>query len=922
MTQKRYSLIQPAAQIIAVAFLLLSFLPAGAQAPKTSARKIMAVVDSFNAHLPTEKLYLHFDKSYYAAGDTIWFKAYLFQGNTYSWSPLSGLLYVELINDSGRVVRRMSFPAEYGISWGQLALTPDEVNSGKYTLYAYTNWMRNAGPSCFFHQHFVIGEAGDKYWLVKESHRVSAGSMSLAVQLNGADARPVKQKEIKVKVTEGKKTLYHDDLQTGSDGSIRTSFELPDKTAATGVTLVAEDKSDPSMKVIVPLPVNRPENIDVQFMPESGYLVAGLTSHVGFKAIGEDGKGVDLQGRVVDSHDKEIVSFASIHRGMGAFEFTPLAGETYTALVSVPGGHMLRYPLPAAKASGSILSVTEEKDSLHVAILFSPDMNGGQVYHLLGLARGLVCYAANFAADAKRADGRVSKSAFPSGIAHFTLFNDEAQPVNERIVFLDQQDNLHIDISSDKSSYAALDSIALHIQVKDKQQQPVIGTFSLAITDDAQVKADSLNTGNIISHLLLSTDLKGTIEDPAWYFSQPGDPEIAKALDVLMLTQGWVGYNWPAIFKNPAPPLYAAQPGFMITGRVTNLFNKPLAKAGVLLLSTGRSAVFRDTTTDEAGRFVFANFPLADSPLYVVQARNAKGKNFGIGLAVDEFTPPEIRPEGTELLSPWYLNGDSTLLSYVKNNYQRQLDAIAGGDGKFKLLKRVTVTARKGIPGSASLNGPGGADQVIDQAEIEKAGKLNLRDLLQKTVKGFRVVYGQGGNETYKIFSSDLRIVIDGVPLVRFGSQRETLEYLQASDIKGIEVMTSMRNTGNYRSSFLNTAQLMNLNREFSFIEITTFSGNGIFLKRTPGVYVYKPLPVTWPVQFYAPRYTIRAAHGTPSDLRATIHWQPNLVTDKQGMAETSFYAAGKATTYTVILQGSDMNGNIGFKTAKLVIGQ
>ena len=921
MTPKRNLLIQPAAGIIAAAFLLVSFLPAGAQTPKTSARKIMAMVDSFNARLPAEKLYLHFDKSYYAVGDTIWFKAYLFQGNTYAWSPLSGLLYVELINDSDRVVRRMSFPAEYGISWGQLALTPEEVSGGKYTLYAYTNWMRNAGPACFFHQHFVIGEAGDKYWLVKESHRVSAGSMSLAVQLNEADAHPVRQKEIKVKVTEGKKTLFHDNLQTGSDGSFRTSFELPDKTSS-GITLVAEDKTDPSLKVIVPLPLSRPENIDVQFMPESGYLVAGLPSRVGFKAISENGKGIDLQGRVVDSRDKEIVSFVSIHRGMGVFEFTPLAGETYSALVSVPGGSPLRYPLPAVKTSGTVLSVTEELDSLHVTILFSPGIGSGQVYHLLGLARGVVCYAANFAVEAKRADGRVSKSAFPSGIAHFTLFNDEAQPVNERMVFLDQQDNLHIEINSDKPSYAALDSISLHIQVKDKQQQPVIGTFSLSVTDDAQVRADSLSPGNIVTHLLLASDLKGTVEDPTWYFSQPGDTGIAKALDVLMLTQGWTGYNWQAIFKKPEPPLYAAQPGFMITGKVTNLFNKPVAKAGVLLLSTGKRGVFRDTVTNNEGRFVFANFPVADTPLYIVQARNAKGKNFGIGLAVDEFTPPEIKPESIGLLPPWYLNGDSTLLLYVKNNYQRQLDAIAGGDGKYKLLKGVTVKARRGIPGSANLNGPGGADQVVDQAEIEKAGKLNLKQLLEKTVKGFRVVYGAEGTETYKIFSNDLRIVIDGVSLARIGSQRETLEYLQASDIKGIEVMNSLRNAGNYRSAFLNTAQLMNLNREFSFIEITTFSGNGIFLKRTPGVYVYKPLPVTWPVQFYAPRYAIRAAHGAPSDLRSTIHWQPNLVTDKLGMVQTSFYAAGKPATYTVILQGSDMNGNIGFRTAKLVIGK
>ena len=118
----------------------------------------------------------------------------------------------------------------------------------------------------------------------------------------------------------------------------------------------------------------------------------------------------------------------------------------------------------------------------------------------------------------------------------------------------------------------------------------------------------------------------------------------------------------------------------------------------------------------------------------------------------------------------------------------------------------------------------------------------------------------------------------------------------------------------------MDTKQLMDLNRQYVFIEVTTHSGNGIFMKHTPGVFVYKPLPVSWPVAFYAPRYTVKNGPGRLPDLRSTIYWQPNVVTDKQGKAETSFYSADKLSTYTVILQGSDMNGNIGFKMKKIVV--
>jgi len=901
--------------------LLLTLLPSGARAQHGNmpVKKLIELVDSFNTRLPAEKLYLHFDKPYYAVGDTMWFKAYLFQAATHAGAN-SGLLYVELIDDSERVVKRMSFPVGYGISWGQIPLSEDDITSGRYTIYAYTNWMQNAGTGCFFHRYFAVGEAADKYWLVKESHRVNAGGVSLAVQLSDADAHPARSKDLRVKITDGKKTLYKDDLQTGPDGSFRTNFTLPQKTSAQGITLVAEDKSDPSLRVLVPLSVSRPENIDLQFMPESGYLVAGLPARIGFKAIGENGKGTDVRGKIVDSHDKTMASFASLHKGMGQFELTPEAGETYSAVVTIPGGAPLRYPLPAVKRSGSVLRISNEPDSLHITIFLSPDLQGDGVYHLLGLARGLVCYAANLKLDRSRIDGRVGKGAFPTGIAHFTLFNDEAQPVNERIVFIDQQDNLNIDISSDKPAYGTRDSIALRLHVTDKQHEPLIGSFSMSVTDDAQVATDGLSADNIITRLFLTTELKGTVEDPAWYFSNTADTATADALDALMLTQGWTGYDWTNMFKKPQPPRYAPEPGFVVTGRVTNLLNKPLNNANVLLMGTGRNVVFRDTVTNNEGRFTFARFPVVDSPSYIVQARNARGKNFGIGIEVDEFKPALIHPEGVSQLMPWYVNGDTALLSYVKNNYQHQQDALTGG-GKYKLLKNVIVKRRKGIKGSNNLNGAGEADEVIDEKAIEKYPKLNLKQLLEQTVKGFRVVYGPNATETYRVFSDYLIIIIDGVHLARFGQQKETLEYLQATDIKGIEVMRNMNRTANYRGTFLNTQQLMNLNRQYVFIEVTTHSGNGIFMKHTPGVYVYKPLPVSWPVQFYAPRYPVKNEPGRLPDLRSTIYWQPNVVTNKEGKAETSFYSADKPSTYTVILQGSDMNGNIGYRMKKIVVG-
>lgn len=75
------------------------------------------------------------------------------------------------------------------------------------------------------------------------------------------------------------------------------------------------------------------------------------------------------------------------------------------------------------------------------------------------------------------------------------------------------------------------------------------------------------------------------------------------------------------------------------------------------------------------------------------------------------------------------------------------------------------------------------------------------------------------------------------------------------------------------------------------------------------------------PKQFYCPKYTVKNSNqGIGTDMRSTIHWEPYLKTDENGKANVSFYSADNPGTYTIILEGSDMNGNIGFYRRQLII--
>ncbi len=80
------------------------------------------------------------------------------------------------------------------------------------------------------------------------------------------------------------------------------------------------------------------------------------------------------------------------------------------------------------------------------------------------------------------------------------------------------------------------------------------GNFSLAVTDAGQVSNMEKNGDNILTNLLLTSELKGNIEQPAFYFIQD-NPRSESALDYLMLTQGWRRFLWKEILHDEWPAI-------------------------------------------------------------------------------------------------------------------------------------------------------------------------------------------------------------------------------------------------------------------------------------------------------------------------------------------------------------------------------
>lgn len=848
-----------ARRFVLALLVLMSVIKTANSQQVNGIQTINAFVDSLSKKLPPEKIYLQTDRNYYNPGDTVWFKGYLFDAKYLTASIKSGVVYLDVINDNNKIVNRLVLQCIDGLFRGSIPLNKDEVGPGTYTLRGYTNWMRNWGSDLVFvKQVFIIN--------------------------NSPAPKPIEV----TSATVSKKA-------TESDSS------LPGNT-----------------------------DIDLQFMPEGGKLINGLKSKIGFKAIATDGTGIGVLGKVYNSEHQEVTTFKSLNAGMGYFELTPVAGQQYFADVILNGGEVKKYVLPKAQSLGVVLKVTNDFESevLKIKLQASPEVSRAAAYHLVIQARGVVCYGAVMRFNDGAVNLEVAKSKFPTGIARITLFDGNLRPVIERLTFIDRNDRLTISLQTEKQSYLTRDSVSLKLKVTNYNGEPVQGSFSLAVTDDGLITADTAT--NIATRLLLTADLKGTVDSPTYYFM--AKPDNWAALDCLLLTQGWVGYSWSNHFEVPAIN-YPAEPEFAITGKITNLLNKGVPKTQVKLFS--RHPFFTmDTVTNANGYFSFKNLPAIDTANFLLQAVKRNGKSMNIGFEMQDTEPLPVAPNLKHPMRRFY--ADSVLQTVINNNIEAKQKTEAALFGKH-VLKEVVIKGQKVIKGSHNLNGPGNADEVIDEKELLKANKTPLMELLIRRISGFHegmfpARIAPDSKMSYMIKMHRVKLIFDGINVEDYfqpDTERKydrlfylkgVIEQFTAEDIKGMEVMYSGKYNNAYNATISSHENVSPVNDlDYAYIEITTRSGKGPLINSKDGFYGYRPLMPTWSKQFYAPKYQTRE---TPlkTDFRSTLHWQPDIITDTAGQATIKFFTSDRTGTFTIITQGSNMKGEVGFGKGKFKV--
>lgn len=837
MTRKLYYVLTGIILFISTAF---TFTDEG----KSLTEKILLQLEKYRQNTPQEKLYLHFDKPYYMAGETMWFKGYLFDGIQHGIDSVSRVVYVDLVNETtGKIIANRVLKCE-GSTQGDIAL-PDSLEEGMYHIRAYTNYMKNFSDEHFFNQDFKI-------WQGKNKSRL-------------------------------------------------TDDKVEKMTQAT----------------------------DVQFFPEGGNSVIGLDARIGYKALNILGKGVDVKGFILDSGKDTVGAFQSDHLGMGVFNYTPEAQKTYIAFVKQSDGKYLPFNLPIAYEKGFSMAVDNlsSKEKIKIYITNNSPKPADKATELVVVAhqRGQLVFMAKATEAQKAFSVSIPKTKIPDdGIVQITLIDAQGEPRCERLIFSNQNKHLNLKVSSDKSIYKTREKVTVNLEATDAEGKPVIGNFSIAVTDGSQVLAEP-NQENLLTYLLLSSDvsnlnsgefystLRGNIEQPAYYFDKE-NTDAARHLDILMMTQGWRKFVWRDLMAGKFPKMENfLETGLSVTGKAIRPNGKIADNVTLtMMLKNGKlNPQFQMGITDSLGRYGFYGLDFNDSTQVFMQGMK-KGGSKNLDVTIDGKKPsPKVKIVKIPY-NPMEFDTKDLADFLKKANDAVELEKKLKLSRDSQLLNEVVVKAKKIVePDSRKIYGR--ASNTIKVDQILCGGATSIFQMIQGRVAGVQVSpNGQGGYSvlirgiTSLTGNNEPLYLLDGMPV-----EADAFSAINPCDVDNIDILKGA-DAAIFGSRAATGVISVLTKRGGSNYDYSKDPASGVSIQRRVGYYVAR--------EFFAPKYDVAIPDHVRPDFRSTLHWQPNIRTDATGKATLTYWNTDANAKIHIIAEGVSTQGRVGVTKAEYIL--
>ena len=840
--------------------------------------------DFFNQSCPQEKVYLHLDNTAYFQGETIWFAATVVNATNLG-EAASKVLYVELLSPTGVVLKQQKLKVIGGRCHGSFPLIDNSVQE--------------------------------------------------AVEKRGAIGYPSGYYQIRAYT---RTMLNFDDA--GIYSRVIPVYKAPDEEG---------DYADPVMRKYngnetyrpQTTRADKPEKLNISFYPEGGHLVEGLPCRVAFKATDEHGHGVELVSMTDDSG--QTINLGPQHLGMGSFMLPISNNYSFPRYVKASsGGRSCSVKLPAAEPSGCALMLHDNSQgTLEVSInacgldqdsLFAYTItHQGEICAFDTLHMSCVTSSEMVPAICSRRFS-VSSDRLPTGVCQFTLFNAAGAVLAQRLFFANNALPVaSISVATDKDSYHPFEEINLHFS-----DAPSCQHFSLSVRDAADY--GTAYQDDIYTYMLLSSELKGLIEKPAWYFGNAPEAERVAALDLLMMVQGWTRYDWRKMAGvEPFTVQHFTEDRLVVDGwAFSRILEKPLANTQVSVDLTSPDGLQKQkatVTTDSLGYWSVALDDFDGVWSLFMKTRQEGWANEGrtTRMRLERSSRPPLRAyTPLEMWLPNYIwNVDSMLSVSEAKDPQYTLPSDA------HLLNEVVINGRRKYIDYYTFHA---FDAAADAELIFDEGKYTgkVEDYLHE--KGYDIQYAEGdvGDQDYSKDKDPLfayvRALICAAPI----NNRRTFwyvhegnkHYISPANIAGYDIdLEDVKSIIVYDSPSIYTsypplldilgadgiAAIMKQDRSYFStglnivdIELNPEDKRKTFVDKNSRQTTFAGYST--PVEFYAPTYPNGPVQGD-KDYRRTIYWNPEVTTDSTGCANVSFYNNGYSRSLTVSAEGLTKDG-------------
>jgi hypothetical protein len=275
-------------------------------------------------------------------------------------------------------------------------------------------------------------------------------------------------------------------------------------------------------------------DVDLRFLPEGGTFVYNISQRLAFNAVTSTGRTLKVTGIVSNQQGVKVSEFKSGQFGPGIIEFSPTAGDTYFASLYGEEFFGMKWPLPIPDKSGIVIRVVNNSEG-EINILLKENGVEDKDYLLAITMNNALILSQDVRLDSIFRLS-INTEELPAGTAYITLYDNELNPVAERLVFVNDNKKMKIEINSTSTDDPG--SITdLILNTTDDQGESISSIVSLAVIDSASGFCNSLPFADIESAFLYDKDFYNKL--PGLIKLQGLNNIDKETIDLLLMTYGW-----------------------------------------------------------------------------------------------------------------------------------------------------------------------------------------------------------------------------------------------------------------------------------------------------------------------------------------------------------------------------------------------